>query len=169
MEFEQGLRKRGAKPKSCVYVSTPITTGPLTLSGEMALDDLIEANVRHARQIVARAEEHFGGVVIDPTEFEDVEGWEQPDYHSFWLEIIEVYVSEIVFCSGWEYSTGCSIEFLCALELDLPRRDEEFTPLTDLHAISLLSGAIDSLEAANRSSRAQHEARDFLAARLNGS
>ena len=57
MEFEQGLRKRGAKPKSCVYVSTPITTGPLTLSGEMALDDLIEANVRHARQIVARAED----------------------------------------------------------------------------------------------------------------
>jgi len=166
-EFERDLVAKGARPKSCVYVSTPITTGPLTLenSSGVAANDLIAKNVSHARDIVARTALKVDAIVIDPTQFDDVEGWEQPDYHNFWLEIIDVYVAQIVFCDGWEFSTGCCIEFLRAHELQLPRLDERLRPLLDVDSLDLLTTAIARMGAVGLTTTAQRRALHALAAR----
>ena len=93
--------------------------------------DLVSANIQHARRVAQRTASLVDDIVIDPTRFDDVEGWEQPDYHQFWLDVIDEFAAKVMFCDGWQFSTGCCIEFLRACTLGLPRRDENLNELSN--------------------------------------
>lgn len=115
--------------RQAVYVSTPITTGPdfvdwwRTNSGRLRSDDaayqremasVIQNNIGAVRPLVELVEARFQVPVIDPTRLESIPGWSQPDYHRFWVEVIEKFVTTIVFADGWPFSSGCAIEFAAA-------------------------------------------------------
>ncbi len=160
-----------------VYLSTPITTGPRHLAYrlEAALDPSIRIEERDrevARELTAenlRALEPIkahvrsvlpaGAQVIDPTEL-DEPAWGQRDYHRFWIEVIRRFAEVVVFADGWEYSTGCSLEFATAVALGLPMFDSRIQRLDRSGARKLLEMAaielsdarlpVDSVELALR-------------------
>lgn len=159
-----GVLRSVADGRAATYVSVPINTGPRFLSWRRAnteltpgsssyrsrhLKDVIEPNRRDARPLVDRARQHFGGVVIDPTKLDDVPGWEQLDYHRFWVQIIEELAARVVVADGWPYSSGCAFEVAAALRLDVPVLDSKFRSV-ERDAVSMrLSEAIADMSTAN--------------------
>lgn len=133
-----------------IYLSTPITTGPRYLAwrranrsisgGPSSSTDLrlraevISKNINAIAPLRRRIRAAFPDAhVIDPTELDRPE-WDQTDYHRYWLEVIERFADVVVFAHGWEYSTGCTLEFSAALERDLPIYDDDVKPI-DLRVI----------------------------------
>lgn len=131
--------------RQAVYLSAPITTGrrfvEWRLGSGAALSPsdkeyarqhrlhVIDPNRAHVRPVVARCRQQFGPVVIDPTALEDVPGWGQPDYHRFWIRVIERFASTVVFAEGWEFSRGCTLEFVVAVGTGARLLSANLTPL----------------------------------------
>ena len=67
--------------------------------------------------------------MIDPTALGDVPGWAQSDYHRFWVGVIERYARTVVFLDGWEYSSGCTHEFLAAIRVGAELLRQDLAPL----------------------------------------
>lgn len=157
-KYEQLCASRPA-----VYLSHPITTGPRFLEwrkevaahhlpedevyGGRLKREVIAENVRRAAPLRARIAESFGDQeIIDPTEV-DVPHWKQWDYHRVWAEVLERFVDTIVFADGWEYSTGCAVEYAVVLDLGLEALDARLEPLTAARANELLEKAAAELKA----------------------
>lgn len=149
--------------KGAVYVSTPITTGRLFVSwrlgrgrwltpgtpeyGHQLLLHVVEPNRRDAEAVVHRTREAFGSCVIDPSRLPDVDlpGWSQACYHFLWADAIERYVRAIVFRDGWQFSTGCILEFHAGAAQGLELLDEELKPFTAEDGERLIEEARTSL------------------------
>lgn len=145
-----------------VYVSAPITTGRRYLAwcangsadGSGSRDDhrhqVVLANLRAAEKVVRLVRERFSAPVVDPTMLDDLAdwGWEQVDYHRFWVALIESYINTAVFVDGWEYSTGCAIEILTAYRKGIPVLDENLGPLAPDTATELVERAVADFHAA---------------------
>lgn len=131
------------------YLSVPLTTGRAYIelrarevaagshnSAEVKAERqrTVSHNRRRAYETAKRLRAKIVGMVIDPSRFTDVPGWEQPDYHAFWTKVINRYAEEVFFLEGWQYSVGCTIEFSTAVKLGLP------TMTTDLAALNALTG-----------------------------
>lgn len=157
--------------QSVVYLSTPITTGERFLhwrkrlgaqlsdaESEYAIElkrEVIDENLRRLRPLRQRLAKRFEGqTIIDPTSLE-MESWEQPDYHRFWLEVLRRYVDAVVLADGWSFSTGCTLEFAYAFQRGLPCLDSSFQPLDSLRATELLGVAADQLQLAHLPAKAQ--------------
>jgi hypothetical protein len=138
--------------RSVVYVSQPITTGPVYvgLRRSSGLDeDEIRAAAKRAnrdssRALVDRVRAAFPGDVLDPSEYEE-DGLEQHGYHSMWQEVLETYVRTVVFSDGWQYSVGCCIELETALEHGLEVLDAALSPLAPATAADLVAAALPEL------------------------
>lgn len=145
----------GAGDRNAVYVSTPITTGPLFVDwfphqadqgtpayARRLREQIIEPNLRRALPVVRAARERYARhPVIDPTALEDVPGWAQNDYHVFWTRLIDRCAGKVVFAPGWEFSNGCALEFAAACNAGADLYDSEFQPITREHGTALLTGA----------------------------
>jgi hypothetical protein len=92
-----------------------------------------------------RRETH--GPVIDPTAVPDLPGWTQDDYRAFWAEVIRQFAKCVVFVDGWEYSSGCSYEFLVAQRLTIPCVDVERKPLDLEEGLARIQRAVSDYEA----------------------
>jgi hypothetical protein len=162
----------GDRHDAC-YVSTPITTGPEFIAwwraqgstmdrDDPAYQDEISLVVRHnieaVRPLVRLVEATFGRPVIDPTRLGPIAAWEQPDYHDFWVRVIQRFVESVVLADGWQYSSGCSLEFAAATVAGLPTLDASLQPLSVEHGLRLLEQAADELEAAGLSPNYQRRA-----------
>jgi hypothetical protein len=124
------LDSLGVRAQSCVYVSTPISTGirylqwlensaaapePGSHEYEIARRQVKSANLDSARALITSARESFPmDLVIDPTALIDIRGWQQSDYHLYWMQVITRYVHTMIFSDGWQYSEGCAVEFAAA-------------------------------------------------------
>jgi len=124
-----------------VYVSTPINTGlrfvdwwrefgrnldtedPLA---QKAFRESVRLPNEKAAQRVAESlrKSSTENVVLNPADFPDPEGWDQPMFHEFWTEVIRQYVDEMVLVDGWPYSHGCCREYLAAVAHGVPCFDE---------------------------------------------
>lgn len=145
-------------PRSAVYVSTPITTGLRFVrwrrgpgaglgAGDAEyrqglLDAVIQPNRAQIAPLVGALRKRFDSPVIDPTELEDVPGWEQFDYHRFWAEVIERYAHTVVFADGWHYSSGCVLELTAAAETGATLLRQDLAPLEPEEAVHLVESAI---------------------------
>jgi len=162
----------GDRRDAC-YVSTPITTGPEFIAwwraqgstmdrDDPAYQDEISLVVRHnieaVRPLVRRVEATFGRPVIDPTRLGPIAAWEQPDYHDFWVRVIQRFVETVVLADGWQYSSGCSLEFAAAAVAGLPTWDASLQQFSVEHGLRLLEQAADELEAAGLSPDYQRRA-----------
>lgn len=149
--------------RSAVYVSAPITSGRRhsewhpaeahRLSSAPAdywqahRAHVVEPNRNHAKEVVARIRLSERRPVIDPTAVPDIDGWTQDDYRLLWARVIERYAALVVFLDGWEYSNGCTYEFLVAQRLALPTATEAGRPLTLAAGGALIRGALANLAA----------------------
>jgi hypothetical protein len=162
----------GDRRDAC-YISTPITTGPEFVAwwraqgstmdrDDPAYQDEISLVVRHnieaVRPLVRLVEATFGRPVIDPTRLGPIAAWEQPDYHDFWVRVIQRFVESVVLADGWQYSSGCSLEFAAATVAGLPTLDASLQPLSVEHGLRLLEQAAGELEAAGLSPNYQRRA-----------
>lgn len=146
-----------AEGREAVYVSSPLTTGRLRSEWHRSRDTsdeedsrdpeelrrhVLDPNRANARRFVRDLRQHLGRVVIDPLGLKDIPGWTQDDYRAFWSRVIEHYAGSVVFRAGWEYSSGCSFEFLAAVQGGAELLDENLKPLPVEEGRRLLQAAI---------------------------
>jgi hypothetical protein len=164
--------------RDACYVSTPITTGSEFVDWwrrqghslgrddpayEVELQHVVRRNTEAVRPLVAKVERIFQHPVIDPTRLGPVPGWQQPDYHRFWVRVIDRFVQTVVLADGWSYSSGCALEFAAAVTRDRVVLDAALRPLSRQRGACLLEDAARELDAAGLSAAAQREALEQLA------
>jgi hypothetical protein len=71
-----------------------------------------------------------------------VHGWGQPDYNGFWKELIDTRVGSVRFNSDWQFSNGCTFEFVEAQEARIHTLDAHGKLLTPDAAAELIQEAI---------------------------
>ena len=143
--------------RSVIYVSTPLTTGIRWaewsgVPGALKPDDpeyghelktaVVGPNRENARQFVHALRVRTPSPVVDPSALPDVPGWSQPDYRAFWAQVIQRYAHTVVFMDGWEYSHGCTYEYLVAVRSGAQTLNQDMAKITLSGAISLIGAAI---------------------------
>ena len=140
------------------YLSAPITTGRRFLGWferhrklpreggpetERAFDlEVVEPNRAEARIAASKLRASQREPVIDPTAVLHIRDWGQGDYRAFWAAVIERLASKVVFLDGWEFSSGCSVEFLVAMEHALPALTPSGSPISKADGIRALEAAL---------------------------
>jgi hypothetical protein len=145
--------------RRALYVSVPITSGRRFIDWYSArgvsqleedyrreqLREVINPNRDAASALIRKVRETNSSPVIDPTAVGDIDGWTQGDYRTAWARIIEEFVSTVIFANGWEYSSGCSYEFLVATKAGVETIDESKRAISVVAATSLVRAAIREL------------------------
>lgn len=167
---------RSIVPDRCaVYVAAPITTGrefynrkrefgkALHNYEALLTQHVVEPNRNRVRPLIAHLREKINKPLIDPTLLE-LHGWKQADYRQLWRRVIEMFVEEIVFLNGWEYSTGCVHEFLVACGQQLKMFTQDLTPMTVTEGRRLVELASGDLRRSGHDCSAHTYALDQLGA-----
>jgi len=147
--------------RSAVYISTPITTGPLFVDwmqhkGKYLKKDsseyetslkaeVILPNIQRATSVIEMIRWNHTGLIINPTGL-DIPGWNQQDYHHFWTAVLSRYAQRAIFLLGWEYSHGCTLEFEIAQRYGIDCIDEQLQPISLIKGINLISEAIERVK-----------------------
>ena len=149
-----------------IYCSSDITTGKwlyyeilkkhdvdseenlIAKIGEEAFKDLrkpfLDANILRGNEFASRLRERGLINVVTPGPF-FARGFEQQHYLYLWEWIIIKKIYEVRFNSGWEYSNGCTFEYLIAARKKIPRLDYEGNALNLESAIEKVEFAISKL------------------------
>jgi hypothetical protein len=142
--------------KGAAYAAVPITTGSRFLkwyveggafiegSNRYAEDhrhSVVEPNCSDARVRIAAIRKALPLPVIDPSAFE-WPTWSQEEYRAFWAAVIRRYAAMAVFFDGWQFSSGCSFEFLTATTADIPTLGEHLQPLSRMKGYELIVAAV---------------------------
>lgn len=103
-------------------------------------------NVNEAMAFARGLHHSLGGnqLVITPAPFM-APGWNQPEYLAFWESLIRTRIKVAHFNEGWEYSSGCTFEYLVAQDSGVPTFDVDGAPLGIGAAIARLSAAVETL------------------------
>jgi hypothetical protein len=132
------------------YISIPITTGLRFLDwykregknavsteeyNDLHYKHVMLENINASAYFVEQVRKVKSNVVIEPTKLA-VKGWEQIDYHNFWVGVIDRFIKEAYFTSGWYLSKGCVLEFLTVKRKGIPAYD------MNNHEISIDEGAV---------------------------
>ncbi|CPU62643.1 Uncharacterised protein [Mycobacteroides abscessus] len=147
------------------YVSTPITTGrryydwlsasrkaPTSIADQSAGHrTVINANEVSAHTLVKKVRAHYVHLtIVDPTALRAAT-WSQNDFHDFWARLITNYVGRVIFNEGWEYSTGCCMEYAAAIDAGAELLDATLSPLPPSLALVKTQSAVDRLLAEGHS------------------
>jgi len=143
--------------KRMLYLSTPLNTGLRFVEwwdaegrhmgqGNVEYNRAHDVAVRHPNALKAGAiaQQLCGDgdcTVVNPVDFVDPPGWNQPTFHEFWARVIRQFIDHVVFVDGWEFSQGCCREFAAAQEQGIPCTDQQDKPLTAAHGLELLRKA----------------------------
>ncbi len=145
--------------RKAVYLSIPITTGKYFSDWHIrgrtnqkiryikAIRDKVFPNkytnlLNKENNIINK----FRRPVINPELLNDVPGWKQEDYHTLWAHIIKKYVDIVIFADGWQYSNGCTYEFLISHKNNVSTIDEKQNTLSLNKGIKLVDSAIEKME-----------------------
>lgn len=141
--------------RAAVYLSAPITSGRRYTawrvsrggsapepSQEEVRREVIEHNRAHAARVAQWLRSSCGATLVDPTRLEDLPGWTQDDYRTFWALVVERFACRVFFLDDWQYSNGCSYEFLTALRCGVPTFDERERPLSLAEGMRLVGAAV---------------------------
>ncbi len=144
------------------YVSAPITSGKRFISWYKStgknlkgkgdniyrhehFQSVITKNIEEANNKICALKNSIDGIIIDPSKLEFQE-WEQDEYRYYWGKIIEQYVNTVIFLDSWEYSNGCTFEFLKASNCGLKILNEDLKTLTVVDGLELLNKSIHALK-----------------------
>lgn len=135
-------------PKSAVYMSTPVTTGPRYFSWlrekeprSNMTETVVNANITAAENSAGHIRGVTGRPVINPACFVQKD-WSQTEYLFFWSVVIERFACEVWFTDGWQYSNGCTYEFYISQKARIPCRSEGGSEIILSDAISLMKQAV---------------------------
>jgi hypothetical protein len=161
IESNSDLLKCILNGNKATYISVPITSGTRFLQwykryGVKLIKHKVKYEIRHYRDVIKpnllNAKKNIqklrckiDGTVIDPIQFTRPE-WSQDDYRYFWGRVIEQYVNTVIFLDGWQYSSGCSFEFLTATRASKKTLDTRFRPINRHAGLKLLEKAIIEIE-----------------------
>ena len=133
------------------YISAPIISGK-NRNREMNIKDLNNFHNNLVNKIK---------YIINPSFFHKKD-WVSHDYLFFWKYIINNYVKEIIFISGWNYSGGCSFEFLIGFLKGIPLLDHNLNEIKLTQAIKLIKESILFKESNNIFSKLQTKTLNIL-------
>jgi hypothetical protein len=71
-----------------------------------------------------------------------IQGWGQPEYNGFWKELIHTRVESVRFNENWQFSNGCTFEFVEAQEARVQTLDVNGKLLNPRVAAQLIGEAI---------------------------
>jgi hypothetical protein len=135
MHLLQAFEAAGADD-GVAYLSVPITSGKRELELLAALHtslgtlqsvhrdrwlaEVVTPNEQDAARYAATLRAQMAGtLVVDPSRMRVV-GWDQNDYNTFWIALIERFAVRIIAAPGWEFSRGARGEIALALVRRLP-------------------------------------------------
>lgn len=158
------LLRSVVEERTAIYVSAPITNGPRFIRWfskqgvkfdpssreyrDAHYHKVILPNSETIRPKIRKLREKVNKILIEPTWFERSE-WNQDDYRYFWGQVIERYVSTVIFFEGWQYSKGCTFEFLTALRYNAEILTEELKTFDRENGLSLIEAAIKEMKECN--------------------
>lgn len=159
------------------YLSGPITGGRLLLQWHATKGrQLPEAERSAARRAAvtkvnieavkaeATRQRANGTDTIEPGSFEaDFKEWGQPEFYGFWDRVIGEHASAVTFMEGWEFSAGCTFEYLRARIHGRITKFVNGKHLDDSAALRLLDDALREIAGAHDSK----DPRDFTIAKLH--
>ena len=146
--------------RSAYYVSTPMTTGKSSfepLHGA-AMDRSVPGPLRehrrntthrnhaYVRKLVNRLRRSLASPVINPMAITGLPGWTQSDYRVLSAHVIERYVHTVIFVDDWQYTLGCSYEFLVARQTGAKTVTHKLEEVSVAQGIRLIGGAVDELK-----------------------
>lgn len=155
-----GLRT-GLNPHvKTIYASTPITTGKRyydvfeqygvhtkeeleKIAPGAFLKEIVYPNVEDGKEFGDELRFNLVAQVIVPAMFSSLADWEEEDYMAYWDEAIGQSAQTICFNDGWEYSNGCTEEFLVGLRERKELYNRKSEPLTPKEGVSLIRAGID--------------------------
>ncbi len=147
--------------RQAIYLSGPITTGIRffewyrkygnQISDQSKYATSLNVSVRLPNELEIKAAATKLRVqnsynVIEPSSL-SIDGWSQANYHSLWEMVIDRYVHTVILLPGWQYSAGCAVEFIRAVNRNLRITDPNG------HAISPSSGLAMLADAARNISK----------------
>lgn len=146
--------------RSAYYVSTPITSGKSSVEPQhtAAMDtsvpealsehrrNMIHCNHAYVHELVHKLRRSLASPVINPTAITGLPGWTQSDYRVLSAHVIERYVHTVIFVDGWQYSLGCSYEFLVARQTGAKTVTPKLEEVSVAEGIRLIRGAVNELQ-----------------------
>ncbi len=147
--------------KNSIYISIPLTSGKRFIDWhdennskftraennlENSLLSVIEDNKRYAKDIVRKLRNRFSEIFIDPLALPNINGWSQDDYRDFWGRVVERYAKTVVCTNDWNYSSGCTYEFLVAKQNKILTVDETCGFISTEEGIRQIKLAIKEME-----------------------
>ncbi len=72
--------------------------------------------------------------------------WSQSEYLDFWKMVIERKCHAVCFNEGWEFSNGCTFEYLVGFKAGTQLFNQHCKPLNPVEARDAIAYAIESLE-----------------------
>jgi hypothetical protein len=147
--------------KSAYYVSIPMTSGKRFIDWykkegtyyknkgdnvyrQEHYKSVLSKNIKNSSTKIKKIKKEINGIIIEPTKL-NMDEWEQDEYRYYWGKIIEKYIKKSIFFDGWQYSNGCSFEFLKSMSCNLICLDERLNKITLKKAIALLTESIKEL------------------------
>jgi hypothetical protein len=115
------------------------------LGGDGYRIKLLLPNEKHAIEFAREVRERNHDVVLTPNTL-FVQDWTQPEYLGFWETVIRTKCRAVVFNDGWEFSNGCTFEYLVGHEEKMPLFDRAGNPIAVGRAKQLILTAIEGLE-----------------------
>jgi hypothetical protein len=109
--------------------------------------NIFDVNARSANFFAntVRRRQTDGTLVITPAPLR-VHDWKQPEYLAFWEEIIRTRAKAVWFNKNWEFSDGCTLEFVIATQEGLPTLDADGKLLSESVAVRAIENAISGLD-----------------------
>jgi hypothetical protein len=119
---------------------------------------LWDPNVNAAKEFAAHIRAKVGKqhLVVTPAFF-SAPGWKQPEYLSFWEELLRTRIHASWFKADWQYSNGCTFEFAVSTDAGLSTHDHHGEPLSVRQATELIRAAIRDLDSSGFDTATLHE------------
>jgi len=144
----------------CQYLSAPITGGPRLLDWHRRIGRGLPDRERSAGRSLAVTRPNIDDVIrlaeeqrsagrrtIEPGSFEaDFPQWGQPEFYAFWNVVLERHADRATFADGWNFSAGCTFEYLCAVRHGLPTVDIRGKAIDPDTALGLIDEALSTID-----------------------
>jgi hypothetical protein len=139
-ELTSGLRAFNEMRKHGVKSSLELKE---KLGSEWFQRNIFDPNAKLTNEFAAsvrRAQTGHTSVITPAPLF--IKGWGQPDYNGFWKELIRSRVESVRFNRNWQFSNGCTFEFVEAQEARIRTLDVNGKLLTSRAAAASIEEAI---------------------------
>lgn len=108
--------------------------------------NMIHCNHTYVSKFVHELRESLASPVINPTAITGLPGWTQSDYRVLSARVIERYVHTVIFVDDWQYSLGCSYEFLVVQQTGAKAVTHNMEEVSIAEGIRLIRGAVNELQ-----------------------